>query len=325
MNRRAFISALGGAVAWPLAARAQQPAMPVVGVLRSGVRGDFERVRPLFYATLNEAGYFEGRNVRVEHRAADGQYDRLAGLAAELISYPVSVLVAMGDPAALAAKAATTTVPIVFNTGSDPVRLGLVASMSRPSGNLTGVSQMNNALGAKRLQLLRDLVPRAMTIGVLVNPINPNTAESLDDLAAAASALGVQLTPVEARSDGELEAAFAALERGRVQALLMASDPLFLSRRKQIVTLAERHALPTIYTVREYAMAGGLASYAANQTELYRQTAAYVVRILKGTRPSELPVPQPTKFELVINLPTARAIGLEVPPTLLARADEVIE
>jgi len=326
IRRREFITLLGGAAAaWPVAAHGQEMGMPLVGVLRSGLQGDFERVRPAFDAGLNEAGYFDGRNVRVEHRAADGKYDQLPGLAVELVRGPVMVLVAIGDPAALAAKAATTTTPIVFNTGSDPVKLGLVTSMSRPSGNLTGVSQMNNALGSKRLQLLRDLVPSATSVGVLVNPTNPNTAESLHDLEAAARALGVQLTPAAARSDAELEAAFTSLERGRVQALLIASDPLLLNKRKEIVALTARIAMPAIYTVREYATAGGLASYAANQTELYRQTGAYVARILKGAKPAELPVPQPTKFEMVINLKTAKALGLEVPPTLLARADEVIE
>ncbi len=326
IRRREVISLLGGAAAaWPIAARGQQRPMPVIGVLRSGLQGDFGRVRPAFDAGLNEAGYFEGRNVVIEHRAADGEYDRLPGLAADLVARRVAVIVAISDPAALAAQAASATIPIVFNTGSDPVKLGLVASLSRPTGNLTGVSQMNNALGAKRLQLLHDLVPNATAVAVLVNPANPNTPASLEDVAAAAAALGMRLTTVAASNESELETAFQMLAGGRAQALLIASDPLLLNHRKRIVALAERLAMPAIYTVREYATTGGLASYAADQTELYRQTGAYVARILKGARPAELPIPQPTKFELIINLKTAKALGLQVPPMLLARADEVIE
>jgi putative ABC transport system substrate-binding protein len=320
-----MVAALGGAAAWPLAVRAQQTAIPIAGVLRSGLRGDFQRVRPAFDAGLNEAGYFDGRNMTIEHSAADGKYDLLPGLAADLVSRRVTVIVAIGDPAALAAKAATTAIPIVFNTGSDPVNLGLVASMSRPTGNLTGVSQMNNALGAKRLQLLRDIVPSAASVAVLFNPTNQNTPASLEDLTAAAAALGLQLTTVRASNESELEGAFAAVARARAQALLVASDPLLLNHRNEIVGLAQRIAVPAIYTVREYATAGGLASYAANQYELYRQTGIYVARILKGAKPDDLPVLQPTKFELVINLKTAKTLGLTVPTALLVRADEVIE
>jgi putative ABC transport system substrate-binding protein len=326
MNRREFTTLLGGAAAaWSVAARAQQPAMPVIGLLRSARLAEYERFADFLRLGLQETGYVDGRNVTIEHRWVDGQYDRLPALATDFVRRQVAIIIAIGDPSALAAKAATATIPIVFSTGTDPVKSGLVASLNRPGGNLTGLSQLNNALGMKRLELIRELVPAASSIGFLVNPTNPNTEASTKDIQTAAQSLGRQLHVLGASSEGELETVFATLARQQIGALLMASDPFFLSRRDQLVALAARHAVPTFYTIRAYATAGGLVSYAANQSDLYRQTGIYAGRILKGAKPADLPVMQPTKFELVINLKTAKALSLEVPVTLLTRADEVIE
>jgi putative ABC transport system substrate-binding protein len=327
MKRREFIALFGGAaVAWPAATRAQQqPAMPVIGLLRTVSLAGFDRILPAFRQGLLEVGYVDGQNVKIEHRWADGKYDRLPALADELVRRQPAVIVAIADPAAIAAKAATSIIPIVFNTGTDPVQLGLVSNLSRPDGNLTGLSQLNNALASKRLELLRELVPTASAIACLANPTNPNMPAMVADIRSAARSLDRQVDVFSASDEREIEIAFAAIGRAQIRALLIASDPVLLDQRYQLAQLAARYAVPTLYTVRDYAVAGGLISYAADQSDLYRRTGIYAARILKGAKPADLPVMQPTKFELVINLKTARALGLEIPPTLLARADEVIE
>jgi putative ABC transport system substrate-binding protein len=325
MRRREFISLLVGAVSVrPLTARAQ-PAMPVIGYLSAGSPG---RLMTLLRQTLAEAGYVEGRNLAIESRLAEGQYDRLPTMAAELVRRQVTVIVASPTPAALAAKAATTTIPIVFGVTDDPVKLGLVASLARPGGNATGINFYIAELGlsAKRLGLLRELVPWATRIAALVNPKNAPNAEAVTrDVAAAAAAIGVRIDVIHASDSREIEAAFATLVRNRAEALLVGTDPFFYSRRLQLATLATRHAIPAVYTVREYPEAGGLMSYGTSLTEVYRHLGAYTGRILAGAKPADLPVAQSTSFELVINLPTARALGLDIPPTLLARADDAIE
>ena len=325
MQRRTFITLLGGAaVAWPLAARAQQGAIPVIGFLNNAAPGPYAPFVSAFNNGLKEAGYFEGQNVAIEFRWAEDQADRLPALAAELVRRPVAVLVG-NTLGALAAKAVTATIPIVFATATDPVKAGLVASLNRPGGNATGVYFFLADLGSKQVGLLRELVPAAARVGLLVNPTSPLTEPATKDVTAGASAIGLKIDIGPARDSREIEAAFATLVRDRADALLVGPDGFLLSRRLQIATLAARHAIPAVYNVREYPEAGGLLSYGTSQAEAYYQVGVYTGKVLKGAKPADLPVIQSTKFELVIHLPTARAIGLEIPPTLLARADEVIE
>jgi putative tryptophan/tyrosine transport system substrate-binding protein len=319
VKRREFITLLGGAAAaWPLAASAQQPGVALVGLL-SSIHYDDREISAIRQG-LKEAGYVEGRNVAIKDRSAGGRFDRLPGLAAELVADPVAVIVALSPPAARAAKAATATIPIVFAIGADPVELGLVSSLNRPGGNVTGATFFINTLGAKRLELLRELVPSAKVIGVLINPRNPTSQSQTTDVQAAARAHGIELMIVDASSERDIDAAFASFVQHHVNAVIIGADSLFLSRREQLVGLAARHALPTIYYLREFADVGGLISYGASITDAYRLTGGYVGRILKGEKPADLPVQQTVKFELAINLKTAKALGIEIPPTLLARA-----
>jgi putative tryptophan/tyrosine transport system substrate-binding protein len=327
IRRREFIFTLGGAAAaWPLAARAQQPSMPVIGFLHpTSLDAYADRLRP-FREGLKDAGFIEGENVAIEYRWAENQMDRLPALAAELARRQVAVIAAPGPPAALAAKAATTTIPIVFLMNEDPVRLGLVASLARPGGNLTGINIFSAELAAKRLDLLRELVPGAVRVGVLVNPVNATTTEStLRDVGPAARAIGLQIQVLNASTSREIDAAFATFVRERPDAVFVGADSFFVSRRVQLTNLAVRHAVPATYSARDFAEVGGLMSYGASLTDASRQTGVYTGRILKGAKPADLPVVQSTKFELVINAQTARMLGLTVPDKLLVAADEVIE
>jgi putative ABC transport system substrate-binding protein len=319
MRRREFIAGVAGAVAWPLAARA---ALPVIGVLNSSVG----RARELagFRQGLNEGGFIEGRNVAIEYRSADGQYEQLPVLAADLVRRRVTVIAALGAPAAVAAKAATTTIPIVFEVGADPVEMGLLASLSRPGGNITGVANLNLEVGPKKLELLHQLVPTANIIGLLVNPANHNNEIRSNDMQAAAHTLGVEVDVLRASTERDIDGVFASLVQARVGALVINPDSLFTGRTEQLVALAVRYAMSTIYN-REFAMAGGLIGYGVNLTDAYRLAGVYTGRVVAGAKPADLPVQQSTRVELVINLRTAKTLGITFPTGLLVRADEVIE
>jgi ABC-type uncharacterized transport system substrate-binding protein len=326
IGRRKFLAALGGAAAaWPLAARTQQAAIPVVGFLRSTPATGFAYTVDPFRQGLNDAGFVEGKNVAIEYRWADNQEDRLPGLAADLLRRQVATIVGAGVPAAQAGKAATTTTPIVFVIGADPVKVGLVASINRPGGNITGVVFSVTPLLAKLLGMLHELVPKASIIAVLRDPNGPDVESQSRDLEEAARAIGRQILMVNAANEREFHAAFAKVVQAGAGGLLIPSSVFFGSQRRQLVTLAARHALPTVYNQREYADVGGLISYGPSQSDAYRRAGVYVGRILKGENPGDLPVDFATKFDLVINLATAKAFGIEIPPTLLALADEVIE
>jgi putative tryptophan/tyrosine transport system substrate-binding protein len=327
MRRREFIALVGSGVAgWPLAARAQQPAMPVVGFLNSGSPDGHAPFVAAFRQGLKETGYVEGQNVTIEYRWAEGQYDRLPSLAAELVQQKVTVIAATTTPAALAAKAATSTVPIVFNTGGDPIKLGLVASLRRPGSNVTGSTQLSVEVGPKRLELARELFPGATTVALLVNPANPLAATISKDLQAVADTLGLRLHVLHASTEADLEAAFATAAQSRTAALVIGSaDPLFSSHAAQLGALALRHSVPAIYQLREFAAAGGLMSYGGSLTDTYRLVGVYAGRILKGEKPADLPVQQATNVELYINMKTARALGVTIPLPLSGRADEIFE
>jgi putative ABC transport system substrate-binding protein len=325
VRRRKFITLIGGAAAWPLAARAQQQAMPVIGFLHAGTPGAFASLVMAFRDGLNAAGYVEGRNVAIEYRWAENRYERLPALLTDLVGRGVAVIAALGDVPAATAKAGTSTIPVVVMAASDPVEAGLVASLNRPGGNITGISMFTSDLMAKRIELLTELVPKATTVGLLVNPTGRRAEMDTKEAQAATRALGRQIEVLNASSADEIEAAFVTLVQRRIGALVTGNDVLFTTRYQQISALASRRAVPTIFPWREFVAAGGLASYGITHDEPYRQVGSYVGRILKGEKPADLPVLQPTKFEFVINLKTAKTLGLEVPPTLLARADEVIE
>jgi putative tryptophan/tyrosine transport system substrate-binding protein len=327
IGRRQFISALGGAaVAWPLAARAQQPSVPVVGFLVSASAEGYASVMGPIREGLKEAGYTEGQNLTIEYRWADYHYDRLASLAAELVQHQVAVLFTTGSVvSAIAAKSATSTIPIVFANGSDPVRYGLVASLNRPGGNITGVTFYNSGLGPKRIELLREIVPKATTIGVLINPKNPNAEDDATEMREAGQSVGVKIEIINASSERELDEAFAKVGLLHVDALMVHIDALFNAQYKKIIALAEQYAVPTMYALHQVTQYGGLISYGTNVDDMDRQAGSYIGKILKGEKPANLPVLQPTKFDLSINLKTAKALGLKVPQTLLVAADEVIE
>jgi putative ABC transport system substrate-binding protein len=326
MRRRTLITLLGGAASWPLVVRGQQPANPMIGLMSSRSVTDSVPLFEAFHRGLGEAGYFNGQNAKIEYRWANGRYERLPALATELVGLQVAVIVTFGgSPAARAAKAATSTTPIVFSVGSDPVKLGLVASFNRPAGNATGVGLLTTELEAKRLGLMHELVPKAALVSVLINPINPPSVDQAREVQQAALSIDQRLQILYASTPQELDSAFAVLVRQRADGLLVGADPFFDTQRDRIVEFAAQQRLPALYQFREYAVAGGLMSYGVNITDGYHQVGAYAGRILKGEKPADLPVVQPTRFEFVINLQTARMLGLEIPPTLLARADEVIE
>jgi putative tryptophan/tyrosine transport system substrate-binding protein len=325
MRRRAFITLLGGAAAWPLTTRAQQAAMPVIGFLSPAARAGYEGFVAGFRQGLNEVGSIEGKNVAIEFRWAEGQSDRLPELAADLVRRQVDVIAPFAPAAALAAHAATNTIPIVFLVGADPVGLGLVASLNRPGGNVTGVSFLATDLGAKRLGLLNGLLPKAKAITMIVNPNNPATPPQVKDVQSAARTLGLTIHVLEARSGNDIDAAFATHVEQRRDALIIGADAFFTSRHEQFVALSQRHAIPAIFPQRDFTMAGGLMSYGTSGPDSARQTALYVGRVLRGEKPADLPVMQSDKFELVINLKTAKALGIEVPISMQLLADEVIE
>ena len=327
MKRREFITLLGGAAAaWPLGARAQQPAMPVIGFVSSLIHSDLGLVIPGFHEGLNAAGFVEGRNIAIEYRWAEGDYQRLPALSADLVNRKVAVIAAIsGTPAALAAKAATTTIPIVFAIGADPIANGLVTSLNRPGGNVTGVSFYTSPLVTKRLDLARELVPDGSVIALLGNPDNPGSVEETKAAEAAAAALGQPLLILNASTVGQIDDAFATCKQQQVRALITGADPFFFSERVKLVVLMARDALPTIFAEGEQARAGGLISYGASRADAYRQAGSYVGRIVKGEKPADLPVTLPTKFHILVNLKTAKSLHIDIPPTVLARADEVIE
>jgi ABC-type uncharacterized transport system substrate-binding protein len=325
IERRKFLATLGGAAAWPLGARAQQSRMPVIGFLNGASPEDWAPQVAAFRQGLQQAGYVEGQNVMIEYRWAESQYNRLPAQAADLVRRQVNVLAATSTPAALAAKGATTTIPTVFTTSGDPVQLGLVPALSRPTGNVTGITALDVEIAPKRLQLAHELVPTATMMALLVNPTFPLAERMTRDLALAAATFRLKLRVVHATTANDIDAAFATVAQLRAGALVIATDTFLTSRMEQLGALTLRHALPTIYEYRSFAAAGGLASYGGSVTDMYRNAGIYVGRILKGEKPANLPVQQATKIELIINLKTAKALGLEVPPTLLARADEVIE
>jgi putative ABC transport system substrate-binding protein len=326
MRRRDFIATLSGTMAtWPLAARAQQTTMQVIGFLNGGSAEAFKSLAATFRQGLSESGCVEGQNLAIEYRWADGDYEKLPRLAADLVGRRVSVILANGPPAAVAAKAATTTIPIVFTSGGNPVELGFVSSLNQPGGNVTGVSFLVNELGGKRLELLRELVPAATSVGFLANPTRPSFQSQVKNAQQGAQALGVKLIVLNASTEAEIDTAFAEFSQQRIAALLLGTDAFFLTRRDQIVALANRLRIATIYDLREYVVAGGLISYAPSIAEVYRQAGTYVAKILKGAKPADLPVLQPTKFDLVINLKTAKTLGLTVSNQMQLLADEVIE
>jgi putative ABC transport system substrate-binding protein len=326
-GRRRFIAAVGGAtVAWPLTARAQLAARPVIGLLGGVSPAVVARPVAAFLAALKEAGYVDGQTVAIDYRWADGHYERLPSFAADLVRHPVAVIVALGgDPAALAAKAATSSFPILFIVGSDPVTLGLVNSLNEPGGNATGVNLFISEMEAKRLELLRELVPTATKLGVLLNPKTANAESQQSDVRSASQALGEQIEVIDASNEADIDAGFASLAQRNIGGLTVAADPFFNNRREQLIALAARYAIPTVYFFHEFPEFGGLISYGTSLTDAYRQIGVYTAKILGGSKPSDLPVVQPTKFELVINIKTAKTLGLAVPQSLLVAADDVIE